>query len=162
MIRFARTSDAPEVVPGARYAALVLAAVLVVMALGQLFTFEETVDLVARFGFLPNHASALSLMAVLATCEVMALPFLLRMRLSMLMRALSALCGWVVALLWLRITLAAVSNNLIHANIGFLGDKVPIPVGWWCVVYGVLLVATMAIVTWLFWAPYARHAVRKK
>ena len=155
MIQFATARTAPVVSLWARSLALGLAGLFVIMAVGQLFTFEETVDLVARFGFLPNHASALTLMAVLAVCEVFALPFLLRMRLSVAMRVLSMLCGWATVLLWFRIALAAVSHNLIHSNIGFFGEKLPISIGWWCVAYSLILIVVMALVTWMFWTPRA-------
>lgn len=162
MIRFAEAKEAPVSSVAARAMALGLAGVLVIMAVGQLFTFDETIDVVARFGFVSSHAAALSYMAVVAVCEVLALPFLLRMRLSVLMRALSTLCGWIATLLWLKISVAATSNNLIHSNIGFFGEKVPVPVGWWVIVYSLLLVSVMALVTWAFWQPFFRHSSHKK
>lgn len=155
MIRLATAHEAPDSSYIVRASALMLAVFLVVMAVGQLFTFDEMIELVGRFGIVSSHGAAVALVSVLAVCEVFALPFLLRMNLSQLMRVVSTACGWVVAVLWLWISVTATTNGFAHSNIGFFGEKLPVPIGWWTIAYSLVLVAIMAVVTWGFW--FADH-----
>ena len=72
-----------------RMIALLLAVILLVMVLAQLFSFEKFVPLIEKFGFPGGEAMAVLVAGVIVISEVFTLPFLLRMRLSPLMRLFS-------------------------------------------------------------------------
>lgn len=128
--------------------ALGYAGILTVMATLQLFEFEEFMPLVESF-WLPGGVVIAALIAsLIVACEVLALPFLLRMSLSPLMRYVSMVCGLLVPAGWLTIAIwLNVTHNVVD-NIGFLGTKVTLPVGWWAV-YMTLALLVAAI--WSAW-----------
>lgn len=134
--------------PYIRHLAWLLAGVLIVLALSQLFAFEKFVPLVESF-WLPGGKPAAYLVAsLIGVSEVFALPFLLGMRLSPAMRSISAALAvlapalWLYIALWLNLTTNAVSN------IGILGTSLPLPVGWWAVF---LVAALLILAIWVVW-----------
>ena len=82
--------------------ALLLAGILVIMAVGQLFSFEKFIPLIESYWLPGGHGTAVVVASLLVTAEVFALPFLLRMRLSTLMRIVSMVAGWLVVAGWLK------------------------------------------------------------
>lgn len=137
--------------------ALLYGGILVVMAVAQLFTFNDFRDLIDSF-WLPGGApTAYFLSGMIVVAEVFALPFLLRMRVSILMRYLSMALGWVVPLfwiaisLWLQVTLNAVSN------VGFVGTVARLMPGWWAVLLSVALAILAAWISWGLWPGATRH-----
>ena len=146
---FVDPSDAPiDKKPCIKYLAWAMAGVLLLMALGQLFAFEKFVPLVESFWLPGGKPAAYLLAGVIVISEVFALPYLLGVRISPAMRwvslSLAALAPllWLGASLWLNLTVNAVSN------IGILGTKVTLPVGWWAVVFSLILFALALVVGW--------------
>lgn len=129
-----------------RYLAWFLAAILLVMALGQLFAFERFVPLVESFWLPGGRPVAYLTASLIVVSEVFALPYLLGMRLSSAMRYLSAICAvvvpsiWLLVVVWLNLTVNAVTN------IGLFGTKFALPVGWWAVFF---VLAIMVLVAWV-------------
>src|SRR5919202_305909 len=80
---------------------LLVSAILTVMVVAQLFTFEDFPAVIASLWLPGCDATARFLAAFLVVIEVLALPFLLSMRLSPLFRIVSMVLGWVVVILWL-------------------------------------------------------------
>jgi hypothetical protein len=144
-MKFARALPAPSPrSETAKKVAWIYAAVLVVMVVGQLFSFEKFIPLIAGY-WLPGGNGATTLMAgLIVVSEVFALPFLLRMPLSPLMRWFSLGCGLVAAVLWVILGVIAVVSDNAMTNSGILGTKVTVPSGGaqllWAVVLGVLAV----------------------
>lgn len=104
------------------------AAVLTVMVVAQLFSFEKFIPTIADYGLAGGHGTATLFASLIVISEVFALPFLLRMPLSPLMRWFSLLCGLFLAGLW--VGLAIVGASVIGLdNSGMLGTKVPIAGG---------------------------------
>src|SRR5688500_3072985 len=68
-----------------------------VMAVTQLFTFENFPALITGLWLPGGEVAAKILAAVIVSLEVLALPFLLSMRLSQLFRMVSMVFGWLVA-----------------------------------------------------------------
>jgi hypothetical protein len=144
-----KTDNVPKV-------ALFLAAIILVMAIAQLFHFEDFVPLVETFG-LPGGALVAQLFATsVVVLEIASLPFLLRMRLSKAMRFVSMLSGWLVLTLWM---LVQIYLNSVHPEIqnnGLVGSVVEVGVGWWSVF---LLCAFGILAAWASWGmwPLARR-----
>jgi hypothetical protein len=139
-----RTKDAPLI--GLAYAGIVT-----IFAVAQLFSFDKLPDMFDSF-WLPGGAGfAHFLVSLLVIVEVFSLPFLLRIRVSLAMRFFSMLCGWLVAGIWLYVSLwLAVSTNAID-NIGILGTIVKLAPGWWAVLVSLGLGILAAWSSWGMW-----------
>ena len=135
---------------------LFFAGVLVVMAVAQLFTFEEFLVLVEGFGLPGGAVFAHLFTAILITAEVFALPFLLRMSLSPLFRWVSMISGWIVALLWIFITFWLAVNPGYVTNVGFLGTIAEMMPGWWAVF---MSIALGILATWASWGMWPKKVV---
>ncbi len=139
-----------------RTISLAFASVLVVMAVAQLFTFEKFPDVISGWWLPGGEVGAQLFAGLLVTFEVIALPFLLSMRLSLAMRILSMVAGWVVVATWLVIVLWQNMTMNVIANSGLLGATVPLSVGWW----SVLCFMGLGIVA--LWASWGMGPLGKK
>lgn len=149
---FATVATAPKPrTESAKIAAWIYAAVLVVMAVGQLFSFEKFIPLIEDYWLPGGHGTATLVAGLIAVCEVVALPFLLRMPLSPLMRWLSLACGIVVAITWTVLGIVAVASDGSMANSGILGTKVAVPFGWAQLVWALMLAVLAAWSVWGLW-----------
>lgn len=139
-----RTVDAQRI-------AYFYAAILVVFALAQLFTFDDFIRLLESF-VSPSMAPIADLLGgVIVVGEIFALPFLLRMDTSPLMRFVSMGFSWLVPAIWFKLSLLLVlTTNAIH-NVGFLGTKVSLTPGWWAVFFSIALGILAAWAGWGLW-----------
>lgn len=157
MIRFSQATKPP--LPKSSRAvrvALLYASVLVVFAVAQLFSFEKFLPLVRDFALPGGRPVAYFLAAFIVTLEVFALPYLLRMQLSLTMRLLSMVMGWLVPLLWVGIALWLMLTGSTVTNIGFFGDVIVYAPGWLSVAVGLVLGGMAACVSRGMW-PIARR-----
>ncbi len=92
------------------------AAVIIICVVIQLMTYEKFVPLVQNYQFLNDPAFGKVFAALIVIVEVMSLPFLLRMRLSPLMRFLSAGCLIAACLAWVILSIGA--GRSLPANDG--------------------------------------------
>jgi hypothetical protein len=138
--------------------AMLLAGVFVLLAVGQLFSFEDFPAVIETW-HLPSvgPAAAVLLAAIVVVLEVLAIPFLLRMRLSPAMRLVSMVSGWLAGVWWL---LVAIWQNTTGAaaSVGLLGATVQLPAGWWSVF---LVVAVGVLIVWASWGlwPVRRRVI---
>lgn len=146
----AKTTDSKRV-------ALVYAGLLIVMVLGQLFAYEKFPALLEAYQLSGGIVTAHVLAATLVISAVFALPFLLRMNTSLLMRYVSMVCGWLVAAIWLVLGWALVLGNPAVANVGLLGAKIQLEAGIWvlCVPIAMAILAMWS--SWGMW-PGTRHS----
>lgn len=131
--------------------AIFYAVILVVMAVAQLFSFDEFLKLVTDFGFPGGIRYAHFIVAFLVTAEVFAVPFLLRMPLSPAFRWVSMVCGWLVALIWTKITIWLVIKDGIVGNVGFLGTIVDTMPGWWAIFISLAFGILAIWASWGMW-----------
>ena len=149
---FAQTTPSPiPKTKDVRRMATFYAAILVVMAVAQLFTFDDFLKLVTDFGFPGGQRAGYFLASFLVTVEVFAIPFLLRMPLSPAFRWLSLLCGWLVAVIWAKITIWLVIKDGIVGNVGFLGTAIQVVPGIWAVFISIVFAILAAWATWGMW-----------
>lgn len=144
-----------------RWVALLYAAALVAFATSQLFSFEDFLNIVSGYGLFDNELVERLKAVFVVVAEVFALPFLLRMKLSWLMRIISMICGWLVAMFWFGISLWLVVANVSPENIGFLGSVVTLTPGWWAVLMSVGFGILSAWASWGMW-PIARKKLPTK
>lgn len=134
--------------PSVRIASIALAGVFVALAVAQLYSFEEFPAVIASLWLPGGSAFARLCAALLVVGEVLALPFLLFMRLSPAMRTVSMVAGWGVVAGWLAISLwINLSVNAV-TNSGVLGATIPVTPGWWMVGLFVVLGMVTAWVSW--------------
>ena len=112
-----------------RGVSIALAAIFTAMVVAQLFTFEKFPEVIAVF----------------------ALPFLLSMRLSPLMRVISMVSGWIVAAAWLAVSIRLVATGSDTDNGGLLGATVALAPGVWMIVGCTLLATLVGYVSWGMW-----------
>jgi hypothetical protein len=132
MTFFVQPTDAPK--PAnivAFYAGLAAAALLTVVSVAQLFTYEEFPAVLSVVYPVPGgYGGATLFAALLVTIEALAVPYLLRMRLSPLMRLLSQACGVASCLVWLVLGLYLVVQDGSMVSSGLLGATIPVRDGW--------------------------------
>jgi hypothetical protein len=148
---FVKSTMAPKPkTQSTRAVSLALAAVFIVMATAQLFSFENFPEVI-RHMWLPLGEFAPVRAALLVTIEVLALPFLLSMSLSRAMRVFSMVAGWLAIGVWLMISLWVNLSGDIVTNSGLLGATVSLPVGWWNILFCLALGVLAAWSAWGMW-----------
>lgn len=140
----------------AKIAAWVYVAILVVMALGQLYAFEDFIPLIAEYELPGGDTMATFVAASLVVTEIFALPFLLRMYISPLMRWLSLVCSGVVAIIWTTLSLLAYFSTIVITNSGLLGTKVSVPPGIVSIGLSGMLLVLAVYCAWGLWPVKAR------
>jgi len=143
----------------AKRIAWIYAASLVVMAVAQLFAFEDFIPQIRNY-FLPGGYGTANLVAsLIVVTEIFALPFLLRMPLSPLMRWCSLVCAVVAAFLWVMLSVWAVATDAAITNSALLGTKVTVPTGFIALATSLTLFVLAAWSAWGLW-PNARKNKR--
>lgn len=127
------------------------ATILVMFSLAQLFTFDKFLVLLGSFSLPGGVFVAHLLGSIIVTSEVLALPFLLGLKLSLVMRIISMVLGWLVPLTWFKLTLWLIFTNSAVSNIGFLGTTVKLIPGWWAVFISIALGVMAAWASWGLW-----------
>jgi hypothetical protein len=139
-----RSKDAPLI-------AMSFAVILGVMAVTQLFTFDQFLELLSTFA-VPFSGEVTYLMgAVIVVTEIFALPFLFRMPLSKAFRWVSMVCGWLATIIWVKLTLWLVITEPLVNNVGFFGTLVGLLPGWWAVMVAVALAILAGWASWGLW-----------
>ena len=131
--------------------AILYAAILVILAVAQLFSFEEFLVHFQSIGLLISNEQAYILAPIIVIAEVFALPFLLRMRLSPAFRILSMFLGWLAAGLWVFVTFWLASTQSQADTVGFLGTVVNLMPGWWAVFISLSFAVLAAWSSWGLW-----------
>ena len=143
-----------------RTASLALVAIVVVMAVAQLFTFEKFPAVISDM-WLPGGGVFSPLYAALiVSFEVLAVPFLLSMRLSPAMRVFSMAAGWITVVAWFVVALWENMTQDVISNSGLLGASVHLPVGWWSVLFSIALGVLVAWASWGMWPLTTKHHKR--
>lgn len=140
---------------------LFYAVILVVFTAAQLFSLEKFIPLMETFG-LPGEHTGRFVAITLVICGVFALPFLLRMKLSIGMRWVSMIAGWVVPALWLAVSLWIHLTDTSVANAGLLGASVSLEPGWWMVCVSAGLGVLAAWSAWGLWPGVAVTPLERK
>ena len=140
--------------------AYMYAAILVIFALAQLFTFDNFLILIESFWMPGGKSAAYLLGSIIVVSEVLALPFLLQIKLSPLMRIISMVMGWLVPLLWFIISIWLIFTVNAVSNVGLLGTTVNLLPGWWAVFLSIALGMLAAWASWGLW-PCVRPKTKK-
>lgn len=120
--------------------AFVLGVVFLLLAVFQLFQFEDFPAIIEYMRLPGGLIVAWSLAVVLPLLEIVALPYLFSMRLANRVRSLSKWAGAVVAGLWLAITTWTSLTMGMTVESGIFGATLTTSSGWWSVLFAGLLV----------------------
>lgn len=145
MVHLAAATDPPAVSTRRRLLGLGYAAILAVMALLQLFHFEEFLVIIQSYNIWNSPGDAALFATGIVVMEIFALPYLLRMRLSVAFRALSVIFSVVVPILWLY---AVVLLFGTATPTGLLGDKIVVYATGWSLTYAIILLAVAIKAAW--------------
>lgn len=137
------------------------AGLLTVFLVAQLFTFDSFIELIPSLNLPLNGAWAYVVAPLIVASEVFALPYLLRMNLSVAFRWVSMALGLLVPVLWFFICLWVVLTQPDAESVGFLGTVVAMVPGWWAVMASVALGILGVWAAWGLW-PGKRSSVAKK
>ena len=152
----------PAVVPktaNAHKVAILVASIFIAMALAQLFSFTRFSSVIYDMWLPMVDAVTASLLAALVViAEVFAVPFLLGMRLSPAMRAVSMGLGWLVTLWWIATLLWQNIMGSAPNSSGLLGATVALPVGWWSVCFMLGLAVLVGWAAWGLWPIVRRQS----
>ena len=97
--------------PSTFYIKWVFTILLIVLACAQLILYEKFVPFIYNLHLFVNVASSEVFAAFIVVCEVMALPFLLRMSLSKLLRFVSGGCLFLLGVGWFILGLLGAGDN---------------------------------------------------
>lgn len=137
------------------------AAIIVIMVVAQLFTFEAFLELFASFGLPGGAVTGYTVAAVLVAAQVFALPFLLRMAMSPAFRWVSLVCAGLIADIWLFVTAWILLTERDVATIGFLGTVVDTMPGWWAFFIAIAFAILAVWSLWGMWPGGARLKHKK-
>ncbi|UTX51606.1 hypothetical protein KI440_01485 [Candidatus Saccharibacteria bacterium TM7i] len=138
-----------------RQIAVLLAGVLTVFLVTQLFTFDEFIVLADTFK-LPGF-NGFGFAASIVVFELLSLPFLLRMVLSPAFRIMSALSLVVGMVLWLYATIIVVFARSVE-SLGITGGLGTLTPGWWSIFFVSALAVLAAWTLWGLWPARRKEA----
>ena len=137
------------------FQALGLAFVYVTMALLQLFTFESFVEVTLNYGLPGGRVTAVAIAFLIPITEVMALPYLLSMRLPRRIYIISRASVLATATLWFLIALWTNTSGNNDGSLGIFGATLDTPNQWWSVVF-------IGFVVWAAWLIYSAKPIRHR
>lgn len=143
---------APPKTKDSQKVALFLGIILGVMAFCQLITLPKFIGIIYDFNFLPTYYDASAFAATLIILQILAVPFLLRLKLSNGFRATSMIMGWLAVSVWVLLSLWMwLSPGIITDQSGLLGGVLPLVSGPWTVSFVGILAVAMAWSSWGLW-----------
>ena len=132
--------------------ALFLGIILAIMAICQLATISHFIEIIYNFNFLPSYSDASAFAATLLIFEILALPFLFRLKISHGLRATSMIMGWLAMLAWVFLAFWMWLAPVVTTNeSGLLGGIALLTSGPWTVSLVGILAVSMAWATWGLW-----------
>jgi hypothetical protein len=149
MIGFAIASPAaaPRTKESAKIAIL-YAGLLTVMAVAQLFTFEKVI---VFFDSLFVPPAGMLIPTLLVVGEVFALPFLLRMSLSVAFRWVSLGLSILVPVGWVSLSIWAANARIMTGTTGLFGTLDPLGYGAWTISFSLALLLLSLWSAWGLW-----------
>lgn len=124
--------------------ALILGAVMLSLAVAQLFKFEQFPAIISAMNVPGPVFVAWLVSIVLPLLEIASLPYLLSMRLSAKLRTISMRSGLAACIAWVLLTAWTSAFMGMTVESGLFGGTLTTNSGWWSVLFALLLL-------WSFW-----------
>ena len=142
--------------------ALFLGIIIGVMAICQLVTAPKFMAIIMDFILFPSISDAAAFASTLIIFEILAMPFLFRLKLSNGFRVMSMIMGWLVSASWLVFGFWSwLSPVMQTTQSGLLGGVVPLLAGPWIVTLVGMLAVAMAWASWGLWPLRAPKKAKK-
>jgi hypothetical protein len=129
------------------------ASILTILAVTQILTFPDFQLTIKSFWLPGGTPFAYFLSGLIVISEVLALPFLLRIKTSTVMRIFSMILGWFVPFFWLSISVWLLTTVNAVSNVGLLGSVVMLAPGWWLVLCSLVTIVLVTWASWNMWLP---------
>ncbi len=144
-IHFATATNPPKLAePQLAWVLMTTGGLLVFLVLAQLGSFEKFSLAVGSYGLFTGRGSAIFAITI-AALEILALPALLRLRLSPAMRYISTGAILAAPILWFMLIAFAFVTGMPVENTGLFGGIVALPVAIYTVLFsGLLLFSAIA------------------
>lgn len=123
----------------AHFQGLTLAVSYTIIALTQLFTYEDFAEVTSAFGLPGGEVMAVTLAVVLPLATVASLPFLLSMKIDRRIRQVSRISTIVMPALWMAISLWTNITGHTEVGAGIFGATLYMPNGWWFIGFTAVL-----------------------
>lgn len=117
----------------------ILGCVMLVLAVMQLFQFEDFPKIIRDMNLPGGEVMAWLLAILLPMLEIASLPFLFSMKVAPKVREVSKWCGIAVGAIWLVITLWTSIQMGMALQSGIFGATLTTSSGWWSVLFSLLL-----------------------
>lgn len=138
--------------------ALLYAAMLVIFAVAQLYSFDTFMQYFPSLGLPFPDAVTYAMAAVIVVAEIFALPFLLRMTVSPAFRWGSMVLGWCVPLFWLGVSFWVLFQAPTVTSIAFLGGVAQLEPGWWAITFVIAIAIMAGWASWGLWPRVNKHS----
>lgn len=125
--------------------------ILILMLLSQLFTYEDFILLIESYWLPGGKVFARLLSFLIVFSELFAIPFLLNMKLSAIIRNISISFSFVLPIIWLFLTTWTTFTINSLSNLGLLGSIVAIKPAFVWIIFSLGLVS----LSWLSY--YSKH-----
>lgn len=107
----------------------------IAVSVAQMVSFEEFVNALQGYG-VADHLGSITLAVVVLALEVFSVPYLLRLRLSLAARYISAIFALASPCVWMVLSLSGLNQGATNA--GYFGGFMRFPVNEWALVLDVL------------------------
>lgn len=134
-----------------------LSTLYAMMAITQLFSMPAFIDVIYQMN-MPSITVAAVVAGLLIASEIAAIPFLLGLKLSPLMRLASLKAGYLVIIAWLVLSIIDIVSGATQ-TLGLFGGDVLIVPGWWAVWY---LLGLMIVQIWVSWGWWPKELTKLK
>ncbi len=142
---------APAKTSNSQQMGIFLGVFILVMALCQLITFSKFVEIIYQTNLFPYIYDGVALVATLILFEILAVPFLLRLKISDGLRVTSMIMGWLIVLTWLFLSIWMWRAPNPSGQWGLFGTLIPLMAGPWSIAFSAALVTGMAWASWGLW-----------
>jgi hypothetical protein len=139
------------------FVSIFYASILAVLAVTQILTFSDFQLTIKSFWLPGGTPFAYFLSGLVIIAEVLAVPFLLRIKTSTFMRVFSMILSWFVPLFWLSISVWLLTTVNAVSNVGLLGSVVRLAPGWWLVIFGTMTAVLAIWASWSMWPPVRKQ-----
>ncbi|MGB4768504.1 MAG: hypothetical protein WBP22_04560 [Candidatus Saccharimonas sp.] len=131
----------------AYFRGIALAGLYVALLLAQLFTFEKFAEVTLGFGLPGGIVTAWVLAVMIPMIELMAVPYLISMRLGARLYRISRWCVIAVPVLWLLLAFwQLLASGASQLNAGLFGATLTVPVGLWFIVFSAIMLWAVVLV----------------
>lgn len=130
---------------GKNLARIYLGALLGLMALGQILSFDSFANIIGTYQ-LPQIFDNIFITLVIIFLEIIAAVGLLWSKSPKKLTRIAALCGLIVTLLWAFLAVQAFMRGLSLDNCGCFGSYLGQPLRWWILIEDALFVTLAAYV----------------